>query len=75
MGKITDDLRQADPELWREIKIICLQRDRRLYKWILDWLRLGVRAEKSLGPGALATLEGKLNPKTKQEVTNQQKLV
>ena len=58
MGKITDDLRRADPELWTEIKVICVQRDRTIYKWILDWLRLGVDAEKALGPAALASLRG-----------------
>lgn len=76
MGKIIDDLRHADPELWREIKVICVQRDRTLYKWILDWLRFAVHAEKTLGPDVLPTLQNKLSSKNKKEVAlSQQKLV
>ena len=57
---IVADIRDVDPQFWKELKIHCVNQDRTLYKWILDWLRLAVRAEKGLGPNALDVLKNKI---------------
>ena len=61
MAKITDQIRAADPELWKEIRAASLLRGGLVHEWILDWLRFAVDAERMLGRKAITTLNNQLH--------------
>lgn len=61
MAKITDQIRTADPELWKEVRAASLLRGGLVHEWIIDWLRFAVDAEKMLGRKAITTLNNQLH--------------
>ena len=61
MGKITDQIRTADPELWKEVRAASLLRGGLVHEWILEWCRFAIDAEKVLGRDAINTLRNHLH--------------
>ena len=61
MPKIVDQVRTADPELWKEVRAASLLRGGLVHEWILDWLRFAVDAERMLGRKAISTLNNQLH--------------
>ena len=63
MAKIVDQVRAADPELWKEVRAASMLRGGMVHEWIVDWLRFAVDAEKMLGREAIAILHNHLHSK------------
>lgn len=72
MAKIVDQIRNADPQLWKEVKAMSLLRDKLVQEWIVDWMRFGVLAEKTLGTGAISTLQNRLHSSKHSAVSQKQ---
>lgn len=61
MAKIHDQIRAADPELWKEVRAASLLKGALVHEWIVEWLRFAVDAEKTLGRNAITTLNKQLH--------------
>lgn len=71
MAKIVDQIRAADPELWKEVRAASLLKGGLVHEWIIDWLRFAVDAERSLGGNAISILHNHLHSK-KQAISREQ---
>ena len=61
MAKIVDQVRAADPQLWKEVRAASLLRGGPVHEWITDWLRFAVDAEHRLGRNAMTILSNHIH--------------
>lgn len=72
MAKMVDQIRNADPQLWKEVKAMSLLSDKLVQEWIVDWMRFGVQAEKKLGNNAITILHNHLHSGKRLAVSQKQ---
>ena len=72
MAKIVDQIRAADPELWKEVRAASLLKGDLVHEWIIEWLRFAVDAEKRLGGNAITTLRNHLHSSKRSAVSQKQ---
>lgn len=61
MAKIVDQIRAADPGLWKEVRAASLLKGGLVHEWIIEWLRFAVAAERKLGGNAIIILNNHLH--------------
>lgn len=72
MAKITDQIRAADPKLWKEIRAASMLRGGLVHEWIVEWLRFAINAEKALGRNAITTLNKQLSSSKRSPASQKQ---
>ena len=71
MPKIVDQVRNADPELWKKVRAASLLRGGPVHEWIVEWLRFAVDADKVLGSNAIATLHNHIHSSKRSDSKKQ----
>lgn len=72
MAKIADQIRAADPELWKEVRAASMLKGGLVHEWIIDWLRFAVDAERMLGRNAITTLHNHLHSAKRSTASREQ---
>ncbi len=72
MPKIVDQIRAADPELWKEVRAASMLRGGLVHEWIIPWLRFAVDAEKKLGRDAITVLSNHLHSSKRSAASREQ---
>lgn len=75
MAKIVDQVRAADPELWKEVRAASLLRGGPVHEWIVEWLRFAIDAEKVFGRSAIPTLSNHLHSSKRPDSQKQASLL
>ncbi len=69
MAKIIDQIRAADPELWKEVRAASLLRGGMVHEWIIDWLRFAIDAERKLGRNSITILRNQVHSSKRDQGT------
>lgn len=72
MPKIVDQIRAADPELWKEVRAASMLKGVLVHEWIIPWLRFAIDAEKTLGREAITILHNHLHSSKRSAVSRKQ---
>ena len=72
MAKIVDQIRAADPELWKQVRAASMLKGGMVHEWIVDWLRFAIDAEKTLGHEAIAILRNHLHSSKRSAASREQ---